>query len=282
MGGDGDDFIDGGAAGDDIDAGAGNDIVHGGSATDRINGGAGNDVIYSDSGGDLIDAGDGNDTVYVNNGTAVDTVDCGPGPDVLHINPSGMRGGYSNAALPARGPPAQLRADPRDPADRRPGRGHQGHDARPRRHRAAGTDRNDNLLGSFGADTLVGLGGNDIIWANRKPTAAAAASTASTRAPATTSSTAPRAAARPTSTAATATTTCRAAARPPPTTSSGGAGADTIRLTGHGFNEVDAGSGDDIVYAYNKERVAHRLRSGQRPREDRLQPHACAPAGARR
>jgi len=35
----------------------------------------------------------------------------------------------------------------------------------------------------------------------------------------------------------------------------GGAGADTIRLTGHGFNEVDAGTGDDIVYAYNKEHV---------------------------
>ena len=35
--------------------------------------------------------------------------------------------------------------------------------------RADGTDRNDNLLGSYGPDTIIGLGGNDIIWANRKP-----------------------------------------------------------------------------------------------------------------
>ncbi|MFL5843428.1 MAG: hypothetical protein ACJ762_01965, partial [Solirubrobacteraceae bacterium] len=35
----------------------------------------------------------------------------------------------------------------------------------------------------------------------------------------------------------------------------GGAGADVIRLTGHGFNEVAAGDGDDIVYAYSKDRV---------------------------
>ena len=36
---------------------------------------------------------------------------------------------------------------------------------------------------------------------------------------------------------------------------SGGSGFDTIRLVGHGYNQVKAGAGDDIVYAYSKDKV---------------------------
>ena len=118
-----------------------------------------------------------------------------------------------------------------------------------------GTDRNDNLLGSFGSDTLVGLGGNDIIWANRKPTGR---SHGVDHVDAGAGDDVVYGASRGGETyidggdgndylqggGATATNHI-----------SGGAGADTIRLTGHGFNAVDAGSGDDIVYAYNKDRV---------------------------
>jgi Ca2+-binding RTX toxin-like protein len=120
---------------------------------------------------------------------------------------------------------------------------------------ARGTERNDNLLGSYGADTLIGLGGNDIIWANRKPDGA---SRGVDRVDAGGGDDIVYGASRGGETyiaggdgndylqggGATATNHI-----------AGGAGADVIRLTGHGFNEVDAGSGDDIVYAYNKERV---------------------------
>ena len=35
----------------------------------------------------------------------------------------------------------------------------------------------------------------------------------------------------------------------------GGSGADTVRLTGHGLNRVLAGWGDDLIYAYAKDTV---------------------------
>ena len=166
-----------------------------------------------------------------------------------------MRGGYSNQRSLREGRLRNCERILETPPAVDPTKGIKVMTPDARRHRR-GTDRNDNLLGSFGARHAGRprrqrhhLGQPQ---AHRR---AAAASTASTPAPATTPSTARRAAARPTSTAATATTTCRAAARPPPTTSPAAPGSDAIRLTGHGFNEVDAGSGDDIVYAYYKDRA---------------------------
>ena len=134
---DGNDFIDGGAAGDDIDAGPGDDIVHGGTGSDDIRGGVGNDQIHSTSSGDNIDAGAGDDFVYVNNGTAVKTVDCGPGYDTLHINPIDMRGGFSNRRSIRRG---EIKANTCEnilevPPPHDPDQGQEEAHARPRRPR---------------------------------------------------------------------------------------------------------------------------------------------------
>ena len=119
---------------------------------------------------------------------------------------------------------------------------------------ARGTERNDNLLGSYGADTLIGLGGNDIIWANRKPDGT---SQGVDRVDAGAGDDIVYGASRGGETyidggdgndylqGGGATSTNHI---------DGGAGADTIRLTGHGFNEVGGGSGDDIVYVYSKDR----------------------------
>jgi Ca2+-binding RTX toxin-like protein len=254
SGGDGDDFLDGEAAGDDIDAGAGNDTVHGGSGTDQIVAGPGNDTVHSDSSGDYIYAGEGNDVVYVNNGSAVNMVDCGVGSDVLHINPQGMRGGYSNQRSLREGRFTGCERIVETPPVVDPTEGikvmtpdHGG--------TARGTERNDNLLGSYRADTIFGFGGNDIIWANRKPDGV---SSGIDRVDAGAGDDTVYGASRGGETyidggdgndylqggGATATNHIV-----------GGAGADTIRLTGHGFNEVDAGPGDDIVYVYNKDRV---------------------------
>jgi Ca2+-binding RTX toxin-like protein len=252
--GDGNDIVDGGAAGDDIDAGIGDDAIHGGSGTDRIQGGPGNDIIHATSGGDYIWGGDGNDTVYVNNGTAVNEVDCGTGADVLHINPKSMRGGYSNQRSLREGRFTGCERIVETPPIVDPAKGikvmtpdHGG--------TAHGTDRNDNLLGSYSADTIFGYGGNDIIWANRKPDGV---SSGVDRVDAGAGDDIVYGASRGGETyidggdgndylqggGATATNHIV-----------GGAGADTIRLTGRGPNEVDAGDGDDIVYAYNKHRV---------------------------
>ena len=169
--GEGDDFVDGGAAGDRINAGPGNDTVHGGTGTDHIRGGAGDDVLHATSSGDHIFGGTGNDTVYVNNGTAVDTVDCGPGADVLHINPLAMRGGFSNNRSRRRGKFKHCESIVETPPIVDPAKGRKKL-IRNRGGTARGTERNDNLLGSSGPDRIFGYGGNDIIWANRKPTGA--------------------------------------------------------------------------------------------------------------
>ena len=117
----------------------------------------------------------------------------------------------------------------------------------------AGTDRNDNLLGSWGPDRIVGLAGDDIIWANRKPEGQ---SRGTDHVDAGAGNDTVYGASRGGTThidggdgddylqggGAVATNVI-----------SGGAGADTIRLTGGGSNRVDAGDGDDIVFAYSKD-----------------------------
>jgi Ca2+-binding RTX toxin-like protein len=252
TGGPGDDVIDGGAAGDDIDAGPGNDTVHGGTATDRIRGGEGDDVIHSTTGGDIIDAGEGNDTVYVNNGTAVDTVDCGPGVDTLHINPFALRGGWSNARSLREGRLVNCESVVETAPIVDPTKGvkvmtpdHGGE--------ARGTDLNDNLLGSFGADVIVGLGGNDIIWANRKPDGR---SVGTDRVEAGAGDDIVYGASRGGTThidGGDGNDYLQGGGASATNFITGGAGADTIRLTGAGFNRVDAGEGDDIVYGYSKD-----------------------------
>ena len=256
--GDGDDFVDGGSAGDDIDGGPGNDTLHGGSATDHVDGGAGDDSIYSDSGGDIIDAGTGNDTVSVNNGTAARAVDCGPGTDLLHINPHDKRGGIHDQRSLKSGRFRNCETVLETPRPHDPTKGKRKL-TRDRGGRARGTERNDTLLGAAGPDKLIGLGGDDVIWANRKPTG--------------------RSRGTDRVSAGAGDDIVYGASRGGRSiidggsgddylqgggvTSTGGSGFDTIRLVGHGFNRVNAGPGDDIVYAYAKDAVRIDCGSGK-------------------
>jgi Ca2+-binding RTX toxin-like protein len=190
--------------------------------------------------------------VWVNNGTAVDTVDCGPGHDVLHINPASMVGGWSNAkalregrltnceqiveTAPVVDPTAGIKVMTPD---------HGG--------RAEGTDRNDNLLGSWGEDTIIGLGGNDIIWANRKPDGQ---SRGTDRVHAGAGDDIVYGASRGGTThidGGDGNDYLQGGGAVATNFITGGAGADTIRLTGAGHNRVWAGDGDDIVYGYSKD-----------------------------
>ncbi|MEY2535805.1 MAG: hypothetical protein QOF29_3715, partial [bacterium] len=164
--GPGDDTIDGGPDTDTIRGGAGDDIIHAGSAGDTVDGGGGDDEIFADSGPDTIRGGDGDDVVYVNNGTAARAIDCGPGHDTLYINPSGSAGGGSNVVMLRDGRfvncESVIEADAvTDPAK---GEKYLAQDAGGTKQ---GTDRDDNLLGGVGADRILGLGGDDVVWGMR-------------------------------------------------------------------------------------------------------------------
>jgi len=86
FGGEGDDYIEGGAAGDELHGGdgedelrgeAGNDLLLGGYADDDLSGGPGNDTLYGDNGvggedssdgNDFLDGGEGDDVLYGEDG----------------------------------------------------------------------------------------------------------------------------------------------------------------------------------------------------------------------
>lgn len=82
IGGDGDDMIIGGFAGDMLNGGEGNDTLLGGGGQDAIDGGEGNDMISGGDSADQITGGPGNDTIHGDSGK--DTIEGGTGTDELH------------------------------------------------------------------------------------------------------------------------------------------------------------------------------------------------------
>lgn len=98
-GGDGDDWILGGANNDTLQGGNGNDYLDGGSRNDSILGGAGNDKVYGNGGNDKLYGGLDKDTVWGGSGNDLldgqeqaDKVYGGSGNDTLY-------GGSSNDNL---------------------------------------------------------------------------------------------------------------------------------------------------------------------------------------
>jgi Ca2+-binding RTX toxin-like protein len=82
-----------GDAGDDfIEGGTGNDHIVGGSGLDKIHGDAGNDSINGGIGKDVLSGNDGNDLIYATDGYK-DSVSCGAGRDVAHIDAIDARAG---------------------------------------------------------------------------------------------------------------------------------------------------------------------------------------------
>ncbi len=81
IGGNGPDRIYGVRSNNKISGGGGDDYIEGGAGSDSINGGAGNNTIYGSSGHDVITAGDGNN--YVDVGGAPDIATLGDGNNVL-------------------------------------------------------------------------------------------------------------------------------------------------------------------------------------------------------
>lgn len=93
-GGDGNDILSGGTADDTLGGGAGDDWVSGGGGDDTLYGDDGRDTLDGGRGSDTLDGGLGIDRLSGGAGTdelfaqdsAVDTVGCGPGRDVAHVD----------------------------------------------------------------------------------------------------------------------------------------------------------------------------------------------------
>jgi len=132
----------------------GNDVLDGGPAPDRVFGGDGD--VHGDSGGDRIAAGAGDDVVYGNNGTAVRSVDCGPGDDTIALNPYDAPGGVSNAQALRRHRIVGCGHVIEAPAVLDPSVGTKAM-ASSAGETLQGTGRNDNLMGGHGSDILLGL-----------------------------------------------------------------------------------------------------------------------------
>lgn len=89
-GGDGNDYLVGGNASDELNGGAGHDVIFGSSGNDVIDGGEGNDCLHGESGDDTIYGGEGNDWIY--GGWGDDIVYAGAGDDYVW-------GGFGNDIL---------------------------------------------------------------------------------------------------------------------------------------------------------------------------------------
>ncbi|MBA2505277.1 MAG: PD40 domain-containing protein [Thermoleophilaceae bacterium] len=100
RGDEGDDRLAGRSGDDELYGGNGRDELAGGSGRDLLSGGPGDDLLFGAYDGDRILGGPGNDVTSLLGGDTSDpngrvTVDCGPGFDIVVINPD-RRGAFRN------------------------------------------------------------------------------------------------------------------------------------------------------------------------------------------
>jgi len=86
-GGDGNDYLQGGNAGDVINGGAGRDFLVGRGGDDLLNGGANNDHLVGGKGSDTMNGDAGNDYINAFDGAKTDHVDGGSNDPVSATNP---------------------------------------------------------------------------------------------------------------------------------------------------------------------------------------------------
>jgi hypothetical protein len=173
---------------------------------------------------------------------------------VLHINPRNARGGLHDHRSVRSGAFRNCELILQTPRTKDPTKGKKKL-TRDRGGRAKGTDRNDTLLGSSGPDRLIGLGGNDVIWANRKPTGRSRGTDRVEAGSGDDTVFGASRGGRSIINGGTGNDYLQGGGVTSTNFINGGAGFDTIRLVGHGYNQVNAGNDDDIVYLYSKDRT---------------------------
>lgn len=141
-GGDGDELITGGGAGDALAGGGGNDQIDAGAGGDTLSGGPGDDAVWAGAGDDLAEGGEGADRLEGQDGG--DSLSGGAGPDWLagHEGDDLLDGGAEADTLLGGGGADTLS-------------GGAGPDW------LAGGDGADQVQGGGGADVLDGNAGDD-------------------------------------------------------------------------------------------------------------------------
>ncbi|WP_419895987.1 hypothetical protein [Roseomonas sp. USHLN139] len=133
TGNDGDNVLQGLAGDDRINGGAGNDYIDGGEGNDTLNGGDGNDLIIGGAGNDTIDGGTGDDVII--GGAGNDAIDGGAGEDTVIYLDSNVAMNVNLQTGVATG------VGTRDTLV-----------------------RIENVVGSYGDDTLIGDSGNNKLF----------------------------------------------------------------------------------------------------------------------
>ena len=160
TGGGGNDIIFGGSGTDSIDGGSGNDQIFGGSGPgETISGGGGNDQIFGGSGSDSIDGGDGNDQIFAEDMVG-GVIFGGEGDD--QINDETNNGG--GTLLGGGGNDIIYGGDDTDSIDGGTGND-QIFGGSGTGETISGGEGNDQIFGGSGSDSIDGGDGNDQIFA---------------------------------------------------------------------------------------------------------------------
>ncbi len=164
--GNGDNYVDPGAAQDEVTLGSGNNVINAGAGGMKLRAGNGNNIVYYRSGPDDIKLGSGVNLVYVATVGQLAKVDCGGNPkSVLFVNSAADPGLALTASaqredkivgcptlMPFDGPPLPVSQSASKTGP----------------FALVGTPGVDRLYGGHGGGTIDGVGGNDIIWADRE------------------------------------------------------------------------------------------------------------------
>lgn len=134
----GNDFLEGGAGNDTLNAAGTDDILDGGAGNDTLNGGAGNDILRGGAGTDVLNGGDGIDTADYSTSAAAVIVSAPLDPTRT------SRGAGGDAALDTLSSIENLIGSAFNDT-------------------LSGNSLDNQLVGNAGKDTLRGMDGNDVL-----------------------------------------------------------------------------------------------------------------------
>ena len=144
----GDDDLDGGLGKDILQGGAGDDLLSGGADADSLSGGDGDDTLTDDAGNDVMDGGAGDDLIMAGAGAGNDTFSGVAGTDTVNYS-TAVAGIVADLG---KGVAVSLALDAGI-----------GRDRLATIENIEGSDFDDRLIGSGGANELNGGDGNDTI-----------------------------------------------------------------------------------------------------------------------
>src|SRR5690606_27665292 len=145
--GSGNDALTGNSLANVLDGGAGNDDLRGGFDNDTLRGGEGNDQLWGEQGDDLLEGGAGNDRI--DGGAGNDTASYANAAGPVTVSVSGQNGNAPFEEQDTLGAGSDRLIDVENLVGSASG------------DHLTGDSDDNRIDGGAGADTMVGLGGND-------------------------------------------------------------------------------------------------------------------------